>query len=90
MRKTTPQVPNLISKTIFFCQEKNKPVYVICKEKNILFIFQSLIPIKNQNPIESRHNAFDAYCLFRTDIFALAATETNLFVDYFEQTIVKF
>jgi hypothetical protein len=37
MRKTTPQVPNLISKTIFFCQEKNNPVYVMCKEDEILF-----------------------------------------------------
>jgi hypothetical protein len=37
MRKTTPQVSNLISKTIFFCQEKNNPVYVMCKEDEILF-----------------------------------------------------
>jgi len=31
-RKTTPQVRHLINKTIIFCQEKNKPVYVMCKE----------------------------------------------------------
>ena len=62
----------------------------MCKEKNILFIFQSLIPIKNENPIESRYNAFNANRLFRAYIFAFAAAETNLFVDYFEQTIVKF
>jgi len=89
MRKTTHQVSHLISKTIFFCQEKNKPVYVICKEKNILFIFQSLIPIKNENPIESRHNAFNANRLFRAYIFTFAAAKTNLFVDYLEQTMVK-
>jgi len=37
MRKPTPKIFTLITKTLFFCQEKNKPVYVMCKEDEILF-----------------------------------------------------
>ena len=29
MRKTKPQTSTLINKTLFFCQEKNNPVYVM-------------------------------------------------------------
>jgi hypothetical protein len=40
MRKTTSQVSTLISKTMFFCQEKNKPVYVMWQRNEISFRFQ--------------------------------------------------
>jgi hypothetical protein len=61
----------------------------MCKENEILFIFQYITVSKDTWAIYSRHNAFDVNCLFRTYIFTLAAAEADLLFDYFEETIMK-
>ena len=62
----------------------------MCKEDEILFDISISYYFEYYKTILSGDNTFDAYRLFRTDIFALAAAEANLFVDYLEQIIVKF
>jgi hypothetical protein len=61
----------------------------MCKEDEILFDISISYYFEYYKTILSGHNTFDANRLFRAYVFALAAAETNLFVDYLQQTITN-
>ena len=61
----------------------------MCMENEISLNISNGYSYKNEYPISSGHNAFDAYRFFRTYVFAFSTAKTNLFIDYFEQTVIN-